>query len=293
MTRISTIIPVYNGEKYLRECLDSALAQVGVEQEILVVNDGSTDGTAAILDEYAARVRVLTQHNAGHIAARNHGVAEATGQWLAFLDADDLWEPTKLCEQEKLLADDIGMVYTERLNFGDLGDLPARQSESQTLYDGDLFHPLLQTNFITVSSVLLRKDLYRELGGFDPAPTGCEDWDLWLRFAATYGPDRFRVACVREPLTRYRWRSDAMTRNLSLMHHGREIALENALASSRGKREITPSERRQARASICEISAWVARQSGQRGLAFSYAARRFFLTPGLRTLYHWVKTLFP
>ncbi len=289
MTVISTIIPVYNGEKYICQCLDSALAQQDVDQEIIVVDDGSTDSTAEILSQYASRVRVIHQSNSGHIAARNRAAELASGEWLAFLDADDIWEPRKLLEQSKYLSDTIGMVYTERLNFGEIGNLPSRQSESQTLFEGDLFHPLLQSNFITVSSVLIRKDLYNKLGGFDPAPTGCEDWDLWLRFAAEFGPDRFQTACVIEPLTRYRWRSNAMSKNLPLMHHGRQIALQNALNSPRGRREISPVESRQARSAIYEVSAWVASQSGQTLSAFQYGAGRFLLAPSPRTFLQWAK----
>ncbi|MDO4582956.1 MAG: glycosyltransferase family A protein [Planctomycetia bacterium] len=271
---ITTIIPVYNGERYLRECLDSAIAQRHVRQEILVVDDGSNDATGTILEEYESRFdadffRVLRQANAGHIAARNRAARKARGAWLAFLDADDCWEPEKLLAQKHRIAADVGLIYTERLNFGDIGTLPPRQSESQTLYEGDLFHPLLETNFITVSSVLIRKDLFEQLGGFDPEPTGCEDWDLWLRFSESCSPP-WLAGCVREPLTRYRWRADAMTRRLEIMHRGREIALEKALKTPRALREVSRKQRRRARASIDQISAWVAMESGQNAAAWYY-----------------------
>lgn len=282
---ITTIIPVYNGERYLRECLDSAMAQREVRQEIVVVDDGSTDSTGTILAEYETRYgadvfRVLQQANAGHIAARNRAARAARGGWLAFLDADDRWEPEKLLAQKRLMAPEVGLIYTERLNFGEIGNLPPRQSESQTLHEGDLFHPLLETNFITVSSVLIRKDLFEQLGGFDPTPTGCEDWDLWLRFSETCSPT-WLAACVREPLTCYRWRADAMTRRLEIMHRGREIALEKALQSPRARREVSPQQRRRARASIDQISAWVAMESGQNSLAWHYTLQALRKYPTL------------
>ncbi len=304
---IYTIIPVYNGAQYIQEAIDSALNQTRAN-EIVVVDDGSTDATPEILRRYenAAEypsVRVIRQANAGHIAARNRGAQLAQpDDWLAFLDADDIWEANKLEKQLNLIEaapknqserdvfDDnpirparlglglgLGLVYTERLNFGAIDSMPERQSQSQILYDGpgdSVFFRLLETNFITVSSVLIQKSVYDQLGGFDASATGCEDWDLWLRLTAA----GYSVGCVREPLTRYRWLENAMSRNVAKMHNGRMVALNKAFSGPL-KDRIDRRCRAAALASINEISGWVAAMAGNRSEALAYYWQSLRLKP--------------
>ena len=291
MYDISTIIPVYNCEAYIAEALDSALNQTDVRQEIIVVNDGSKDGTEAILREYEKReipnLRVIHQPNAGFIAARNRGVAEATGSWLAFLDSDDAWSPNKLALQwQKVQTEafpNLAVVYTERLNVGAIDCMKPRQSESQTLYEGPgelMFTHLLDTNFITVSSSLVRKDVYDLMGGFDAEATGCEDWDLWLRISGA----GYATAVICEPLTQYRWLENAMSRNIRKMHHGRTVALTKALQTEQGKK-LSRSRRNQAFAAINEISGWVASMSKHRREALYYYLHCLWYRPFQWSIY--------
>jgi glycosyltransferase involved in cell wall biosynthesis len=107
---VSVVIPCYNGARFLRETLDSALAQTSPTLEVIVVDDGSTDDSAALAESYGPPVRVIRQPNQGESVARNRGIAEARGEWVAFLDADDLWLPEKLAEQGKLMAPEVGAV---------------------------------------------------------------------------------------------------------------------------------------------------------------------------------------
>jgi glycosyltransferase involved in cell wall biosynthesis len=107
---ISVVIPCYNGAKYLRETLDSAVAQTLPPLEVIVVDDGSTDDSAAIAESYGPPVRVIRQSNQGESVARNRAISEAKGEWVAFLDADDLWLPEKLAEQAKLMTPAVGAV---------------------------------------------------------------------------------------------------------------------------------------------------------------------------------------
>jgi hypothetical protein len=107
---ISVVIPCYNGTKFLRETLDSVLAQTLPALEVIVVDDGSTDGSAGIADSYGPPVRVIRQPNQGESVARNRGIEEAKGEWVAFLDADDLWLPDKLAEQAKLMAPHVAAI---------------------------------------------------------------------------------------------------------------------------------------------------------------------------------------
>jgi glycosyltransferase involved in cell wall biosynthesis len=250
MTSITSIIPAYNAAAYLREAVDSALAQVGVSQEVIVVDDGSTDATPQIIADYGDRIRSIMQPNAGHVAARNRAATIAQGEWLAFLDADDCWAPTKLAAQ-LAAADDAALVYTERLNIGATSRVAARQGDFSRLPAGEVFEELLEGNFITVSSVLMRREWFERLGGFSAEPTGCEDWDLWLRCAAAGG----RVAVVREPLTMYRLHPQSMTSNQALMCRGRLKAVERAIATPRGQ-SLGQRLANRARALAWSCSAW-------------------------------------
>jgi glycosyltransferase involved in cell wall biosynthesis len=253
MPTVSTIIPAYNAAAYIRQAVTSVLNQRDVSVEVIVVDDGSTDETGQILQEFGSSVRTLYQANAGHVKARNRGARIARGTWLAFLDADDEWLPEKLTKQLALADEQTGLIYTERLNFGDCQRVAERQSKGQKLWEGDVFAQLLMGNFITVSSVIIRKEVFEELGGFEEDLLVCEDWDLWLRYAARGG----RVRVCREGLTRYRWHEGAMSHNLERMLHGRLKVLERALALPRGK-ALPESFVRRAISREWEISAWYA-----------------------------------
>jgi len=251
MPKVSVIIPVYNGAEYVREAVDSALAQCNVNVEVIVVDDGSTDETPTILAGYGRSIRVLGQRNSGHVKARNNGVKVASGEWLAFLDADDQWLPQKLSKQLQVADVNIGMVYTDRENFGDITRVKRTASSSFPLFEGDLFEPLLLGNFVTVSSVIIRREWFDRLGGFDEELSVCEDWDMWLRFSAAGG----KAAVCREALTRYRWHAGAMSRNASRMCAGRLKVLQRALQTPRG-REVSRTFARKAIAATWRCSAW-------------------------------------
>lgn len=270
MPAVSVIIPAYNAAAYIATAVDSVLDQKGVTVEILAVDDGSTDGTWELLGRFGPAVRRVRQANGGPARARNHGARLAAGEWLAFLDADDEWLPHKLAAQ-LTAAGDAGLVYTDRYNFGECGRVNERQSDGVRLWEGDVFEPLLRQNFITISSVILRRDWFERLGGFDEALIGTEDWDLWLRYAAE-GP----VRLCREPLTRYRWRRSSLTNNLDRMCEGRLRVVRRALASPRGRR-LSRAARRQVLAGVWSESAWFAAETKPRTAAWWY----------LRSALHW------
>ncbi len=254
MVQVSTLIPVYNGEEYIADAVDSVLAQRDVKVEIIVIDDGSTDRTPEILRQYGDKIRVLRQKNGGHVNARNNGSKLAKGEWLAFLDADDAWLPDKLAKQLELANGNVGMVYTDRENFGDIARVTSTASQTYSLWEGDIFEPLLFGNFVTVASVIIKMDWFERLGGFDEELLVCEDWDMWLRFSASGGTTKV----CREPLTRYRWHAASMTNNQERMCHGRLKVLKRALESERGKR-LPRKIVNQALASVWKCSAWYAR----------------------------------
>jgi glycosyltransferase involved in cell wall biosynthesis len=249
--QVSVLIPVYNGKEFIRDSVNAALEQRDVAVEVIVIDDGSTDETPQILAEYGDKIVVLRQKNGGHVNARNNGAKIANGEWLAFLDADDLWRPEKLARQLALARPEVGMVYTDRENFGDTERVKKTGSADYALYNGDIFEPLLMGNFIPVASVMIRRDWFDRLGGFDESLRVVEDWDMWFRFSSAGGI----TEVVRDPLTLYRWHAGSMTNNQERMCHGRLLVLERALklprAASLSARIIN-----QARANVWKCNAW-------------------------------------
>ncbi len=199
---LSVIIPAYNSARYIAETLRSVLRQTVLPDEILVIDDGSTDETASIAEGFSPLVRVFRRRNEKQAASRNFGVLQAKGEWIAFLDSDDLWEPNKLERQmEELAANPSADVcYTSRVEMLDDG--------SNTLHRGKVIEVakpsevrqalFRNTNFLP-SAVIVRRSLYLAVGGFD-SRVSVEDWDLWLRLL--HAGARF-VACP-EPLVQYR-----------------------------------------------------------------------------------------
>ena len=185
---VSVVIPTYNLAALLPGAVESVRAQGWPELEIIVVDDGSTDGTPEVLEGLArehANLRWFRQENAGAAAARNRGIEEARGRWVAFLDADDLWMPGKLAAQFEALAarPSASFSYTDvrvRREDGEEGDL-VYGTERQPL-----IVQLLAANLFATPTVLARRDCFREVGLFDASLRTGEDWDMWLRLAAHF-----------------------------------------------------------------------------------------------------------
>lgn len=250
---VSVIISAFNAAAYVGEAVSSALASRDVALEVLVIDDGSTDGTWDVLETFGDRIRKVRQANAGPYKARNLGATMARGEWLAFLDADDAWLPDKLGRQLAAADASHDLVFTDCSNFGSFERVKARQSDSTRFFEGDVFEPLLLDNFITLSSVLMRKRCFEGLGGFSEEHTGVQDWDLWLRFAAAGG----LVRLVPEPLTRYRLHAGQMTNRIAARARERAAVVERALSSPRGQL-VGRAVARQARANVWAIGAWIA-----------------------------------
>lgn len=201
MPQISVIIPTYNRREYVQLAIDSVLAQSYTDYEIIVIDDGSTDGTSdALRARYGERVRLVTQTNQGESVARNRGVQIAHGQYIALLDSDDLWLPDKLAKEMAMLEGDprLGMVFCQAWLIDAQGHLLADRPEGESLTDRDLtLENLCFENVIGgPSTTLLRRDIYKAVGGFDNNIHYGEDWDLFLRIAAQY-----RIGIIAEPLS--------------------------------------------------------------------------------------------
>ena len=182
--RVSVIVPAYNSEAFLEEAIESVLSQTYADTECVVVDDGSTDGTASKAKGFGSRVTYVYQENAERSAARNTGIGAATGGYICFLDADDFYASNKLHEQVEFLKGhpEYDVVYSNvRFFRGDDDrqylDVPRRTP------DGNLLKELLYGNFITVNAPLFRKSAVIAAGGFDSRLSHNEDWEFFLRIA--------------------------------------------------------------------------------------------------------------
>jgi glycosyltransferase involved in cell wall biosynthesis len=203
---VSLVIATFNHARFLGDALDSAVAQTLRDVEIVVVDDGSTDDTPAVLARYGGRIRVIRQPNRGLAAARNAGLAASRGTYVSFLDADDVLMPTKLAGQAAILdrAPTVGWVYCDVLieTVATGATVPAseRFGYGARMLEGWLFPELIRGNFIPAIAPLARRTVLDAAGGFDEHLTALEDWDLWLRLSliaeARYNPAvlvRYRV----------------------------------------------------------------------------------------------------
>lgn len=198
---VSVIMPAYNAENTLLASATSVLEQTLANIELIIINDGSVDGTQTIIDalhnRYPDQVSVLSITNHGVSYARNLGIKHARYPWIAFCDADDIWYPHKLSTQLAQIQD-FSWSYTDSFYVGKAFPTPIKRSAQSQLLAGHIYHDLLKENFLTTSSILIKKALLTELGGFDEHLAALEDWDLWLCIAAQHP-----ITLVDEPLLDY------------------------------------------------------------------------------------------
>lgn len=197
---VTVVLPVYNNRDTVVDAIGSALRQVPPPAEVLVVDDGSTDDSAAVVRgafQAEPAVRLISQDNAGPSRARNRGIAEAAYPYLAFLDADDEWLPGKLALQIDVLASDpaVGLVACDWVRERPRAD-EARPPGSSAPWSALTYRDCLVLNRFQTSTVLMRTALARALGGFDAAVDGAEDWDLWVRAAQVAGVVKLNRALV-------------------------------------------------------------------------------------------------
>ncbi|TAJ08936.1 MAG: glycosyltransferase family 2 protein [Nitrospirae bacterium] len=185
MAKVSVVIPVCNGERYLGEALDSVFAQTFRDYEVICVDDGSMDGSVAIIKGYDERVTLIQQPNAGQGAARNTGVRQGVSAYVAFLDQDDRWYPHKLQQQVVALESDPGAVLaycnSDRMDYeGRLLQVGATLAENETALESPLGR-LTGEGLILPSAMMVRRDTFERVGGFDLMLRGFEDFDLSAR----------------------------------------------------------------------------------------------------------------
>jgi glycosyltransferase involved in cell wall biosynthesis len=267
---VSVIIPSHDRRRMVVEAVDSVLAQSFRDFEIIIVDDGSEDGTAGkIAVRYGAAVRLFTEPRRGVAAARNFGVRRARGGYLAFLDSDDLWRPRKL-EIQTAIMREHGWQICQTEEIWIRNGLRVNPKEKHRKPSGDIFRASLDLCLVSPSAVMMTPDLFDQVGGFDESLPVCEDYDLWLRIArdhpvylipeplvvkrgghadqlsrSTWGFDRFRALSIKKLLERdlagekRGWAVEALARKVTVLangarkrnHEGEALAYE-ALAAN-------------------------------------------------------------
>ncbi len=225
MPLISVIIPVYNGEKTILETIESVLNQTFTDFELIVINDGSQDATWEIANRIKdARLKVFSYPNAGQAASRNRGFYQACGEYISFIDADDLWTPDKLEAQMKALQTNpqAAVAYSWTKCIDEVGEFSRRGSHISVT--GDVYAKLLLVDFVeSGSNPLIRRQAFIKVGGFDESLPAAEDWDLWLRLAASYP-----FVAVSSPQILYRQSANSWSANVLKQGAGSLQVIERA-----------------------------------------------------------------
>lgn len=226
---VSVIIPAYNAERFIAQTIESVIAQTHQNLEILVIDDGSSDSTPNIVKYYMekdARIVLIQQDNVGVAAARNRGIERARGEFIAPIDADDIWFPEYLEAQLPLMANlEVGMVYVWSVLIDEAGGL-MKKCQSH-LWQGNDYFPLIYRNHVgNASCVLMRRSYVQLIGGYDSSyraldAQGAEDWDLYLRLA-----QKFEVRVVPRLLVGYRQVEGSMSTNLEPMRRSVDLMLD-------------------------------------------------------------------
>ncbi|MDX2034603.1 MAG: glycosyltransferase [Blastocatellia bacterium] len=223
-SEVSVIIPAWNAEAYLAETIESALAQTRPPFEIIVVDDGSQDRTLAVAQRYAPRVRAIRKPNGGPASARNEAIRHASGEYLAFLDCDDLWVADKLEEQVAFLDahPEIGLVYGQALMFRQEGATRVFGRRIGFTEDPS-FRLLLYGDFIPNSTVVIRRACYDAVGPLNERRDliAVEDYEYWMRIAR-----RFPLAGISRPLAHYRLRDGNLMGDGSDIDKGVRLSIE-------------------------------------------------------------------
>lgn len=184
--RVSVIIPTYNRGWIIKEAIDSVLAQDFKDFELIVVDDGSTDNTLEILNSFQYDIKVLRQSNHGVSAARNRGIAAASGHFIAFLDSDDLWLPRKLARQVDFFNSNPDAYICQTEEIWVRNNVRVNPKKRHKKPWGMIFEPSLALCLVSPSAVMIRRSLFEKVGGFDETLPACEDYDLWLRISCRY-----------------------------------------------------------------------------------------------------------
>ncbi|MFT5110766.1 MAG: glycosyltransferase involved in cell wall biosynthesis [Parasphingorhabdus sp.] len=223
---ISVVVPTFNRLKLLQRALTSIFSQTLLPSEVLVVDDGSDDGTSDWINQSNYDVRLLTQKNLGVSAARNLGIRNASSNWIALLDSDDEWLPEKLTKQVASLSEKSVLCHTDEIWVRNNVQVNAHNKHRKR--GGFIFQHCLPLCAISPSSSLIKRSLFDEVGFFDESLPACEDYDLWLKICS-----RHPVDYIDQPLlVKYGGHDDQLSRKHWGMDRFRIQAMENLLMTA-------------------------------------------------------------
>lgn len=232
MPEVSVIIPAYNAQKTIQETINSVLNQSFTDLELIIINAGSTDETLSVIREFTdRRIQVFNYEPANASVNRNRGFNHAQGTFVTFLDADDLWTSDKLADQVKTLIEnpDAAVVYSWTDCIDEQGKVIRHCS--YPLWNGDVYPQLLLDDFIgSGSNVMMRREAFISVGGFDESLTNAQDTDMWVRLAQVY-----QFAVVTKSQIRYRIRSNSMSSNILGLEKSNLQVIERAFSHSKAQ----------------------------------------------------------
>ena len=231
---VSVVIPAFNAASVIAETLESVRAQTFKDFEVIIVDDGSTDDTAAIVRRFCEadpRFSLAQQPNSDVSAARNNAILRSQGGWIAFLDADDVWLPKKLERQLELSRTDprANFLFTNLYFWDGQRDLYPTFRDDQPLPEGDIARGLIGHDVYGLSTVMVRREALFAVNLFDVEVSYCQDWDLWLRL----GDHGLWARGIREPLVRYRRWPGSRMQNLLKLADGNVHIMERNLRATR------------------------------------------------------------
>jgi glycosyltransferase involved in cell wall biosynthesis len=265
---ISVVVPTFDRAAVLPRAIESVRAQTRPPAELIVVDDGSTDGTAELIGGQFSEAHILRQENLGVSAARNRGIEASTGEWIALLDSDDEWRPAKLQRQVAALRDhpDLRICHTDEIWIRKGRRVNPRRIHAK--HGGWIFERCLPLCAMSPSSIMIHRSIFEEVGLFDEGLPACEDYDLWLRICS-----RFPVLYVDEPLVvKYGGHDDQLSSRIWGLDRFRIEALEKILRED----HLAPDDRIAALAMLLEkIQIYLAgaRKRGRAEEAAAYEAR--------------------
>lgn len=280
--KVSVIVPTYNRAHIITEAIDSILNQTFKDFELIIVDNYSSDNTESVVKSYSdKRIRYFKNQNNGLVSInRNYGIKKSCGEYIAFLDDDDLWLPEKLEKQVELLDlnKELGLVYSDIYIIGSNGDL-----RENTYFHrikptrGNAFNELLQGNFIPMLTVVIRREVLDKVGGFNPRYKICQDYDLWLRIAEHYPVD-----FIEDPLAKYRVHSESSSqKNTALSYReGLQIIEYWLNRNPELKKELGPLFRLRKGLAYCRLASYNAYKYRNRKATKEFVnLLKYFLLP--------------
>ena len=231
MMNISVVIPTYNRKELLKRSIDSVINQTIKPSEIIIVDDGSNDGTEAMVKKKYDSLKLIKQKNKGASAARNSGIKASSGEWICFLDSDDEWKNDKLEKQITAVANNSDYKFFHSNEIWIKNGKRINQKKKHKKYGGDIFKKCLDMCRISPSSVLIDKNIFEEIGFFNENLVVCEDYELWLRIC-----DKYEVFFIDESLIfKYGGHQGQLSYSIDSIEYHRIKALEYLLSTGLSK----------------------------------------------------------